>query len=108
MLLALLYHKTGNGKYANSLNTLDEHFRWIASRYPTVLPVPTAFILEEINLSPEERLESAMPTISHGKMFIKFLLTGWCGDICIRSDEGKNIYNRWRPFESFSVNNAGG
>lgn len=38
MLLALLYHKIGSGKYANSLKTLDAHFRWIASHYPTVLP----------------------------------------------------------------------
>lgn len=38
MLLALLYHKTGSGKYANTLKTLDDHFQWIASHYPTVLP----------------------------------------------------------------------
>lgn len=96
MLLALLYHKIGSGKYANSLETLDAHFKWIASCYPTVLPgepfskklsvcltfddaffdfhyyvfpllqkynlkallaVPTAYIPDETNLSPEERLE---------------------------------------------------
>lgn len=38
MLLALLYHKIGNGKYANPLKTLEDHFQWIASRYSTVLP----------------------------------------------------------------------
>lgn len=96
MLLALLYHKIGNGKYANPLKILDAHFQWIASHYPTVLPgeplnnklsvcltfddaffdfyhsifpllkkyqlkallaVPTAYILEKTNLSPEKRLE---------------------------------------------------
>lgn len=38
MLLALLYHKIGNGKYANPLETLEAHFQWIAAHYPTVLP----------------------------------------------------------------------
>lgn len=38
MLLALLYHKIGNGKYANPLESLDAHFQWIASHYSTVLP----------------------------------------------------------------------
>ncbi|WP_194848573.1 polysaccharide deacetylase family protein [Candidatus Neptunochlamydia vexilliferae] len=38
MLLALLYHKIGNGKYANSLEKLEEHFAFIASHYPTVHP----------------------------------------------------------------------
>lgn len=38
MLLALLYHKIGKGKYANSLEMLEAHFQWIVSRYPTVLP----------------------------------------------------------------------
>ncbi|MEM8727973.1 MAG: polysaccharide deacetylase family protein [Chlamydiota bacterium] len=38
MLVALLYHRSGHGKYANPLEILDAHFRRIASRYPTVLP----------------------------------------------------------------------
>ncbi len=38
MLLALLYHKIGNGKYANPLPKLEDHFAFIASRYPTVHP----------------------------------------------------------------------
>jgi peptidoglycan/xylan/chitin deacetylase (PgdA/CDA1 family) len=38
MLLALLYHKIGNGKYANPLPILESHLSWIAKRYPTVLP----------------------------------------------------------------------
>ena len=38
MLLALLYHKIGNGKYANPLPILESHFQWIAKNYPTVLP----------------------------------------------------------------------
>ena len=38
MLIALLYHKVGEGKYANTLETLDAHFKSIASKYPTVLP----------------------------------------------------------------------
>ncbi|MDJ0651791.1 MAG: polysaccharide deacetylase family protein [Simkaniaceae bacterium] len=38
MLLALLYHKIGTSKYANPLKTLEDHFQWISSRYPTVLP----------------------------------------------------------------------
>ncbi len=96
MLLALLYHKIGTSKYANSLDILEAHFEWIASRYPTFLPgeplpkklsvcltfddaffdfyhhifpllqkyqlkgllaVPTAYIPDETNLSPKERLE---------------------------------------------------
>lgn len=38
MLLALLYHKIGKGKYSNSLETLEAHFAHIAAHYPTVLP----------------------------------------------------------------------
>lgn len=38
MLLALLYHKIGNGKYANSLENLEAHFAHIASRYTTLHP----------------------------------------------------------------------
>ncbi|MCB1110534.1 MAG: polysaccharide deacetylase family protein [Chlamydiia bacterium] len=38
MLIAPLYHKVGNGKYANSLETFEAHFAYIAARYPTVLP----------------------------------------------------------------------
>jgi len=38
MLLALLYHKIGSGKYANPLPILESHLRWIADNYPTALP----------------------------------------------------------------------
>lgn len=38
MLIALLYHKTGSGKYANPLKGLEAHFKWIASRFPSTLP----------------------------------------------------------------------
>ena len=38
MLLALLYHKIGNGEYANPIKTLEAHFQWIASHYPTLFP----------------------------------------------------------------------
>ena len=38
MLLALLYHKIGKGKYANPLTILESHFKWIAENYSTVLP----------------------------------------------------------------------
>lgn len=96
MLIAPLYHKIGNGKYANSLETLEKHFDYIASKFPTVLPgeplpkgtsvcltfddaffdfyhlifpllqkyslkallaVPTAYIPESTDLTPDKRLE---------------------------------------------------
>lgn len=38
MLIAPLYHKIGSGKYANSLETLEQHFAYIAAHFPTVLP----------------------------------------------------------------------
>jgi len=96
MLIAPLYHKIGNGKYANSLKTLEQHLAYIAAHFPTVLPgnplpkgtsvcltfddaffdfyhlifpllqkyslkallaVPTAYIPESTDLSPQERLE---------------------------------------------------
>ncbi len=96
MLIALLYHKIGSGKYANSLKTLEQHFAYIAAHFPTVLPgeklpkgtsvcltfddaffdfyhlifpllqkyslkallaVPTGYIPENTDLSPQERIE---------------------------------------------------
>jgi len=38
MLLSLLYHRVGNGKYANPLSLFNKHFPWIQERYQTVLP----------------------------------------------------------------------
>ena len=38
MLLGLLYHNVGNGKYANSLSFFESHFKWIADHYITKLP----------------------------------------------------------------------
>ena len=38
MLIAPLYHKIGRGKYANSLETLEQHFAYIAAHFPSVLP----------------------------------------------------------------------
>jgi len=38
MLTALLYHKIGDGKYANPLPQFEAHLKWIAAHYPTVLP----------------------------------------------------------------------
>lgn len=38
MLLALLYHKSGKGRYANPLSLLEAHFAHIASHYKTLLP----------------------------------------------------------------------
>lgn len=38
MLLALLYHKIGKGKYANPLPLFEEHLKWISKHYQTLLP----------------------------------------------------------------------
>ncbi|WP_316357644.1 polysaccharide deacetylase family protein [Candidatus Neptunichlamydia sp. REUL1] len=38
MLIAPLYHKIGSGKYANSLETLEQHLAYIAAHFSTVLP----------------------------------------------------------------------
>jgi peptidoglycan/xylan/chitin deacetylase (PgdA/CDA1 family) len=38
MMLALLYHRVGDGKYANPLAMMDRHLGWIAGRYRTVCP----------------------------------------------------------------------
>jgi peptidoglycan/xylan/chitin deacetylase (PgdA/CDA1 family) len=38
MLIAPLYHKIGNGKYANSLKKLEQHLAYVAVHFPTVLP----------------------------------------------------------------------
>lgn len=38
MLIALLYHRVGTGKYANSLSFFQKHFSWIHERYETVVP----------------------------------------------------------------------
>lgn len=38
MLLSLLYHRVGSGKYSNPLPFFKEHFRWIQERYRAVLP----------------------------------------------------------------------
>ncbi|MCB1115901.1 MAG: polysaccharide deacetylase family protein [Chlamydiia bacterium] len=38
MLIALLYHKINAGKYSNSLEMLDAHLQFIASRMQTVHP----------------------------------------------------------------------
>ena len=98
MLIALLYHKIGSGKYGNSLEVLEAHFEWIASHFSSVLPgdpllgpsvcltfddayfdfyhhifpllktyrlkallaVPTAYILNDTSLSPQNRLEEGL------------------------------------------------
>lgn len=38
MLLAIMYHRIGLGKYTNSLSLFREHFQWMIKRYPIVLP----------------------------------------------------------------------
>lgn len=38
MLLALLYHKIGKGKYANPLPLFEEHLKWVSKHYQTLLP----------------------------------------------------------------------
>lgn len=38
MMLALLYHRIGSGKYANSPAFMQQHLSWIAQRFKTVLP----------------------------------------------------------------------
>ena len=38
MLLTLLYHKIGTGKYSNSREMLEAHFRYLATNYKIVLP----------------------------------------------------------------------
>lgn len=38
MLLSLLYHRVGSGKYANPLSFFKEHFSWIRDNYKTVHP----------------------------------------------------------------------
>ncbi|CCB89113.1 polysaccharide deacetylase family protein [Simkania negevensis] len=38
MLLSLLYHRVGNGKYANPLSFFKEHFSWIQESYNTLHP----------------------------------------------------------------------
>ncbi|WP_420420658.1 polysaccharide deacetylase family protein [Simkania sp.] len=38
MLLSLLYHRVGKGKYANPLSFFEEHFSWIQENYKTVHP----------------------------------------------------------------------
>lgn len=38
MLLSLLYHRVGIGKYANSFSFFEKHFDWIQKRYQTVVP----------------------------------------------------------------------
>jgi peptidoglycan/xylan/chitin deacetylase (PgdA/CDA1 family) len=38
MMLALLYHRVGDGKYANSPSMMSQHLTWVAERYRTVLP----------------------------------------------------------------------
>lgn len=38
MLLNLMYHRVGEGKHANTLETLKRHFSLIKERYPVVLP----------------------------------------------------------------------
>ena len=38
MLLALMYHRVGVGKYANSKEMLYEHLQFLKERYPIVLP----------------------------------------------------------------------
>ena len=99
MLIAPLYHKIGSGKYANSLETLEQHFAYIAAHFPTIHPgeklpkgtsvcltfddaffdfyhlvfpllqkynlkallaVPTAYIPENTDLSPQKRLEKVV------------------------------------------------
>jgi peptidoglycan/xylan/chitin deacetylase (PgdA/CDA1 family) len=37
-MLALLYHRIGEGKYSNSPHFMERHLEWIAERYQTVLP----------------------------------------------------------------------
>ena len=38
MLIALLYHQVGKGKYANSPKMMNDHFHYISKNYNTVLP----------------------------------------------------------------------
>jgi peptidoglycan/xylan/chitin deacetylase (PgdA/CDA1 family) len=38
MMLALLYHRIGNGKRSNPPDTMRDHLEYIAGRYRTVLP----------------------------------------------------------------------
>jgi len=38
MLLALLYHRVSSGKYANSLEMMEEHLSYIAKTFPIALP----------------------------------------------------------------------
>jgi peptidoglycan/xylan/chitin deacetylase (PgdA/CDA1 family) len=38
MILTLLYHRIGNDKYSNSLQTLDAHLNYIAKCFTAVLP----------------------------------------------------------------------
>ncbi len=38
MMLAFLYHRVGDGKYANSPAMMEKHLSWIAERFRVVLP----------------------------------------------------------------------
>lgn len=38
MMLAFLYHRVGDGKYANSPAMMEKHLAWIANRFRVVLP----------------------------------------------------------------------
>lgn len=38
MLLAIMFHRVGEGKHANSLEMLHEHFLFLKEHYPLVLP----------------------------------------------------------------------
>lgn len=38
MLLSLLYHRVGNGKYANSLSFFRKHLSWIQEKYNSLHP----------------------------------------------------------------------
>lgn len=52
MMLALLYHRAGGGKYANSVSMMDRHLGYIAKRYRTVWPgEPLHFFKNEICLT---------------------------------------------------------
>jgi len=41
MMLAFLYHRVGDGKYANSSEMIEKHLTWISENYPVVLPGET-------------------------------------------------------------------
>ena len=38
MMLAFLYHRVGDGKYANSPAAMEKHLSWIADRFRVVVP----------------------------------------------------------------------